>query len=561
MSFFEKLPDDVIIEIFKYLGTKDIQQIRLVCRRWVSVVSDCTALRSKYALMVQDCTLTDSSSFVRTFFHSPYQIPPRITFREVIFGETNLQLKLWKKIGHNLEWLSITFWSIENPYMYLHQWLSLLKNTVNLKELLIEYDDATSCPINLKACNQEYHLEKLEKVKLYCKNPPLNLFMMRMLQSTAKKINTIIYRGETEIEAQTLCRLISTQVATLKTLHFLDGVKTLKKQHLLKCLSIKDLSLETLDILEPSVCAHQHNLGSHLIDTTILESLATHSKFRRLCCCFDVESDGIEFLQKIGRILPKLKELQMDIFLAENNVIVPFPTHSTKLESLRVRIFESEDNAYHINALVVSFEEPTPNSNLQTLVIGSRTIDIMSSVSIEQFAKNFPNLKKLQINHHKCDAEGIVAIIDNLIHLEDLKLRLNTGETELLEQSTFENISRLKKLTVLEIALFSNLYDDTFFTQYLQLPALKILHLWTESIHITNVTNQGISALCGNCPLIEKLNLTNFDGITNAALDEISERLIYLREIDVSGKLVTPEKLYDIRDTLPRQYYYIHPQP
>lgn len=557
---FDKLPDDVIIQIFKNLETKDIQQIRLVCHRWVSVVSDCTALRSKYALMVQDCTLTDSSSFVRTFFKSPYQIPPKITFREVIFGETNIQLKLWKKIGHNLEWLSITFWSIENPYLYLHQWLSLLKNTENLKELLIEYDDATNSPINQKDCNQEYHLEKLEKVKLYCKNPPLNLFLMRMLQGSAKKIHTIMYRGETEVEAQTLCKLMSSQVSTLKTLHFLDGVNTLKKQHLLKCLSTKNLSLETLDILEPSICAQQQNLGSHLIDTRILESLAAHPMFRRLCCCFDVESDGIEFLQKIGKILPKLKELQMDIFLGENNMNVPFPTHSTKLESLRMRIFESEENAYHINALVVSFEEPTPNCNLQTLVIESRTIDIMSSESIEQFTKYFPNLKKLQINHHKCETEGVIAIINNLIHLEDLKLRLNTGDGTDVEQSTFENLSRLKNLKVLEIALFSSLYDDTFFVEYLHLPALKILHLWTESTHITNVTNHGISALCGNCPLIEKLNLTNFDGITNAALDEISERLRYLRELYVSGKLVSPEKLYDIRDTLPRQYYYVHPE-
>lgn len=135
-----ELSDPVLTEIFKYLRNKDIPVIRRVCRNWAKIVSDSSALRRKYALIVKSTALHELHPFVLTFMNSPYRIASKITFVNVVFDLSASTLELWEKIGGDLERLSLKLYKDNSiTESYEHHWITLLERAINLKVLHIEF--------------------------------------------------------------------------------------------------------------------------------------------------------------------------------------------------------------------------------------------------------------------------------------------------------------------------------------------------------------------------------------------------------------------------------------
>lgn len=224
----QDLSDYVLIDIFKNLCERDIPQIREVCSRWAHLVSNYTDLRRKYSLFVSHCILNDDNEFVQTFLISPFTIPTTLTFHYVVFQNSNLLLKLWKKIGKSIESLHIILGNLNFPIInratYGHNWNLLLKETNKLTELGLKLDTWTSQTIEPISLNENYQLGKLEKITLSCFNPSLNIFLMKMLLKFAKRLESIDYTGNkgSTMEADNLCRLIVSREFNLRILRLGD---------------------------------------------------------------------------------------------------------------------------------------------------------------------------------------------------------------------------------------------------------------------------------------------------------------------------------------------------
>lgn len=72
--------------------------------------------------------------------------------------------------------------------------------------------------------------------------------------------------------------------------------------------------------------------------------------------------------------------------------------------------------------------------------------------------------------------------------------------------------------------------------------------MWKElySLGLRNVTNisvEGFTRLCKNCPTIEQLDLNGCTGINDECVEVITKGLSNLKEIDLSGTSITEKAL------------------
>lgn len=546
MNGIEDLPDTILIYIFQHLRSKNFPVIRAVCRRWSQIVSDTVCLRRKYSLwihpnnpVINEILLDQHADlkYLFTFVNSPYNTTSKITFRNVLCRTSvrdEQYSKLWEKFAVTLEHLCINlFMDLPDPNSSSIFWLFILRRANKLIELSIKFHNIV--PSSLKFLddiyNVDFQLGKLKKVKLDSGDPSLNEYLIKILTRYAHALHEVELKGETQIEFNTLYTLIESKSATLKTLIFHNDMQ---KCYLLQYLSINELSLDSLKI--------------DALDMDVWQRLLNHKNLKKLDCRIRVQKGGLGVLQQLGRSLTKLEELEVVVsYFAGFDV--PFPGKSTSLKLLSLHVYHEKLPRGRV-VEDVTFSVALKNPNLQTLkIINNEAKFIIAKGVIENFVDKFPNLKVLEIDY-RVYPSSVSLVIEKLVQLEALSVNVSERTSP---KDVFKDISKLKNLRKLKILNYIQYCDNSFFVDHLRVPTLKALNLRTRVGKNLRITDRGIAALCKNCPFLEELDISSFDGITDAALDEIGAKLIhldYLYRFDIMGKNLSRQKLHDIAEII-----------
>lgn len=483
----QDLSDYVLIDIFKNLCERDIPQIREVCSRWAYLVSNYTYLRRKYSLFVSHCILDEDNEFVQTFLTSPFTIPTTVTFHYVVFQKSYLLSKLWKKIGKSLESLHFILGDINFP---------VIKRAAyghNWILLLKETSNLTELGLILDSWTSQ----TFEPI-----SPNENCQLGKLKKITLSCCNPFL------------------------NIFLLNMLLKFAKR------------LESIDYTGNKGSTMEADSLCRLIESRT--STLKHMKLQRV-----KDEHLIRYLRTKNLSLVFLHVMCDSVYEDLLQII-------TNLLSLRVLVFVADEICHDATRdVTVSVNEYICNEvNLQLHTFQvSGQFKVIPMDSLQCFFDNYLNLRILRLGDFECEARIVIKIIQKLSYLEEMEIKVNAKDPA-FDKDTFKDISNMKNLMTLSILDYCQLCDDSFLTHHLHVPTLKKLWLDTDTGKNSKITNFGVLALYRNCPLLDQLVLINFDGITNAVLDQIPVLLLHLSEVVIQGKNITNKKLIETRSCL-----------
>lgn len=417
-----ELSDPVLTEIFKYLRNKDIPVIRRVCRNWAKIVSDSSALRRKYALIVKSTALHELHPFVLTFMNSPYRIASKITFVNVVFDLSASTLELWEKIGGDLERLSVKLYKDNSiTESYEHHWITLLERAINLKVLHIEFWTMTNTLYPMDRYPELQNLKKLEEIAMQCYNTILSTNILWALLRFAKSLISIQLESEGEEEEIVLCQLVASQEKTLKVLRIVDSCE---KEYILKYIMLSEwpqsralafgksrkmilelaggvprkrvpLPMRTFTTKSPQVMGFPSPSSLETLTTTALDGFNKNfSNMRNLminhfCCDHRNMSTIIENLVHLEILEVKVKKLCSNV----QQISLSSINNLKKLKHLRIKNYlHLCDDSF--------FETKEPLLELKTMSLDTKyMVQTITDVGIKNLINYCPKLEKLILFH------------------------------------------------------------------------------------------------------------------------------------------------------------------
>uniref|UniRef100_A0A336MLP8 CSON002842 protein n=1 Tax=Culicoides sonorensis TaxID=179676 RepID=A0A336MLP8_CULSO len=218
-------------------------------------------------------------------------------------------------------------------------------------------------------------------------------------------------------------------------------------------------------------------------------------------------------------------------------------------ESSNVPVIEKLSNLCNLTELVFAGPEPEPESEpfefnftgkvlqfkeMRSLIISNVKLD-SNLVSFKNLLESCTFLTELSLNDCFINSEGLKIVYSSCKALESLHLNCNEQITDncLFFSNDNLSINDLKYLESLNLNNCCNITNQS-------LKKLKFSEIFKLGLReITQISVEGITELCKNCPSITHLDLNGCASIDDDCVEIITKNLHQLQDIDLCGTKTT----------------------
>lgn len=385
----EKLPKELLIEIFDYLSPRDFLYAVLVCKSFNNIIHDSTTLRRKFRLNLHTRKI-ESMEWIGSRNYS----------RVILRNSSKKSLNIMKVIASNITDIRLMF-----GRMYMKSFKKILLRAKNLKEISIFKMDLVDCEDDFEGELPKLSLDNLTH------NGHKNLFRL-MKDCSVKKLS--VYSVSNTTDEITYFKKFLKRQNSLETLEF----SSFDQEWMLfedEILSIVDFRLKKLSV---------HNIK--VFDIKYFKSFLLNHK------------DTLEELVlKQDFITPNLKLIHEEIFGSLNNF--------TCLKSLNFLKFTIPQQPFlTITKLTI---QNVPKVNFEEICANFPNVKSLNIFSVKEIKAELTSMKFLE----KLTIESSKILILNVKPLEkfkfsDMQLQGSIFENNYFNQTLIDDCGELQHL-------------------------------------------------------------------------------------------------------------------
>ncbi|KAG5685076.1 hypothetical protein PVAND_014277 [Polypedilum vanderplanki] len=541
---FEWLPMELLIHIFQYLNTRDLQTAGLVCKRWFDT-TQYFRLCKKILVHFQIFKYSDTAQPMN-YFLSCTRYFPNIKFTIVKFTPKNDAF--WDLHGDMIEELSFNSCIIYKP-----EFLRILKSCPRLNYLCISRCDDLykSWNIMKKSNGTKMIFSKVNTLKIHetslLTKPIFNFMITSMPNLTSLNLENCFgsmkARERTEI-LDSIIEYIERQAKQIKTLNLLNTQTDLI--FLEKLAETENLKLDELRLTFNGNIPTIGKCG-------ILLLIKAQNNLK----IFDLtDSKGLSnlCLMEICKNISTLRKLILTRCWLINDVGL---REVRKLQFLEVLDISSCDRVTDLGLLEGLIPQGKKFFKLKELYLG--LLPYMSILAVYRLSQQYDELQVLDLSgsSNSINDEAIQMIFRYQWKLKRLNLDCCakitdfgiTGYSEHSELGNCKNyvpynLNNLKDLRYLNISGCYQITDKSLLKCF-DLPDLKELNI--SRCH--NCTEVGIQSLIKKCPFIEQLDMSECSRhVTDSTIEIVTKYLTRLEILKLNGcDQITDESLESIK--------------